>query len=193
MARKNSLKRILCALCLFLSLLGRTFLALAEISNIQWNVLETKHTIVQYQSSSDLRKLNQKVDFSPGSWGLQGLFAKPSPHELRSQTKRMLDALYERVQEILDMRKRMKPVVIRVYSTKQQLHAAYDDVYGKRCQLRAWYIYETNTIYVTVEDLHEGILAHEMAHAVIDHYLLVRPPPATTEILARYVDSHLFE
>jgi hypothetical protein len=193
MARKNSLKRIPYALCLFLSFLGRTILVQAEISKIQWQVLETKHTIVHYRSSSDLRRLNQEVDFSPGSWGLKGLFAKPGPHELRSQTKKMLDALYERVQEILDMRKRMKPVVIRVYSTKQQLHTAYHEIYGKPCQMRAWYIYETNTIHVTVEDLHEGILAHEMAHAVIDHYLLVRPPPTTTEILARYVDSHLFE
>ena len=193
MARKNSFKRIPRVLCLLLSVLGRTIFAQAEISDIQWNVLETKHTIVHYQSSSDLKKLSQKVDFSPASWGLKGLFAKPSPHEIRSQTKKKLDALYERVQEILDMRKRMRPVVIKIYGTKKQLHAAYDDVYGKPCQMRAWYIYETNTIYVTVEDIHEGILAHEMAHAVIDHYLLVRPPPATTEILARYVDSHLFD
>jgi hypothetical protein len=35
------------------------------------------------------------------------------------------------------------------------------------------------------------MLAHEMAHCVIDHYLLIRPPMATAEILARYVDSHL--
>jgi hypothetical protein len=41
-----------------------------------------------------------------------------------------------------------------------------------------------NTIYLNVDDLHEELLAHEMAHAIIDHYLLVRPPPATAEILA---------
>ncbi len=193
MARKNFLKRIPCPLCLLLPLLGLAILVQAEISNIQWETLKTKHVIVHYQSPSDLRRLNQKVDFSPGSWGLKGLFVKPSPHEVRSQTKETLDALYERVQEILDMRKRLKSVVIKVFSTKQQLHAAYDDIYGKPCRLQAWYIYETNTIYVTVEGLHEGILAHEMAHAVIDNYLLVRPPPATTEILAGYVDRHLFD
>ena len=193
MAKKTPFKRIPCALCLFLPLLGRTILAQAEPSNIQWEVLQTKYTIVHYQSSSDLRKLHQKVDFSPGSWGLKGLFAKPDSHELRRKTKKILDALYERVQEILDMRKRIKPVTIKVYRTKQQLQAAYYNAYGKPCQLRAWYIYETNTIYVTVEDIHEGILAHEMAHAVIDHYLVVRPPSSTAEILARYVDSHLFE
>jgi hypothetical protein len=32
-----------------------------------------------------------------------------------------------------------------------------------------------------------------MAHSIIDNYLLVRPPKATAEILARYVDSHLIE
>jgi len=58
-------------------------------------------------------------------------------------------------------------------------------------RVRAWYIYERNTIYLNVRDVNEGIVAHEMAHAIIDHYLLVRPPRATAEILARYVDEHL--
>jgi hypothetical protein len=87
----------------------------------------------------------------------------------------------------------MKPIVIRLYGTKQQLHAAYRTFHGRPCRLRAWYSYEENTIHVTVKDLHEGIIAHEMAHAIIDHYLVVRPPPATAEILARYVDTHLYE
>ena len=36
-----------------------------------------------------------------------------------------------------------------------------------------------------------GMLAHEMAHAIIDDFLQVRPPMASAEILARYVDAHL--
>ena len=36
-----------------------------------------------------------------------------------------------------------------------------------------------------------GILAHEIAHAMIDNYLSVRPPKTTSEILARYVDENL--
>jgi len=35
------------------------------------------------------------------------------------------------------------------------------------------------------------MLAHEIAHAIIDNYLSVRPPRATAEILARYVGKHL--
>ena len=44
---------------------------------------------------------------------------------------------------------------------------------------------------MNAEDVHEGMLAHEIAHSIIDHYLLVRPPRATAEILSRYVDAHL--
>ena len=50
-----------------------------------------------------------------------------------------------------------------------------------------------NTIYVNVDDTQEEILAHEMAHAIIDHYLLVRPPAAAAEILARYVHTHIYD
>ena len=39
----------------------------------------------------------------------------------------------------------------------------------------------------------QGMLAHEMAHSIIDHYLTVRPPKRSAEILARFVDKHLAE
>ena len=71
------------------------------------------------------------------------------------------------------------------------LYAAHQKIFEKPCRFRAWYVYELNTIYLNVDDVHEGMLAHEIAHSIIDHYLLVRPPKATAEILARYVDKHL--
>ena len=54
-------------------------------------------------------------------------------------------------------------------------------------------MYEYNTVYLNVQDVHEGMLAHELAHAIIDNFMAVRPPRATAEILATYVDKHLFE
>ena len=84
-----------------------------------------------------------------------------------------------------------KKVNINIYSNKKGLHRAYFDITRRQCNIRSWYIYERNTIFVNVKDVNEGMLAHEMAHAIIDHYLIVRPPNATAEILARYVDDHL--
>ena len=89
------------------------------------------------------------------------------------------------------MRKQMKKVTINIYQNKDQLNKAFESIYSGSCRIRGWYRYRNNTVYLNVQDVHEGMLAHELAHAIIDHYLSVRPPRATAEILARYVDSHL--
>ena len=191
---RNPLKRLLLIICSsFLLLYPCGVLHAQTPGDATWQSLETKYTIIHYQSLKDLKEFNHKVDYSPGEWGLKRLFSRPDSNKMIDKLKKKVDALYERVQDILDMRKRMKKVTINIYHNKKQLHAAYHEIYKKPCKLRAWYIYEYNTIYINVNDLHEGMLAHELAHSIIDHYLMVRPPGATAEILARYVDSHLFE
>jgi len=167
--------------------------AYADLSkDTPWHILDTKYTKIRYHSWKDLKKFGNKIDYSPWSLDLKGLFTKKSHDDLENEIKLKVDAVYERVQEILDMRKLMKKVIINIYHDKKELYAAYQKIFEKPCRLRAWYVYELNTICLNVGDAHEGILAHEIAHSIIDHYLLVRPPKATAEILARYVDKHLF-
>ena len=156
-----------------------------------WYILDTKYTQIRYQSWKNLKKFGNNINYSPGLFDLKGLFTKKSHDDLKKEIKGKVDAVYERVQEILDMRKWMKKVTINIYPDKKALHAAYEKIFGNPCHFRSWYIYELNTIYINVRDTHEGMLAHEIAHSIIDHYLLVRPPRATAEILARYVDKHL--
>jgi hypothetical protein len=162
-----------------------------ERAEPSWEVLETTYTLIHYQSPNDLEKFNGRIAFGPGDWGLKRLFSTSEPQDLPDVVLTKVDLLYERVQEILEMQKKMDKVHIHIYPDKEQLHKAFFEIYQKPCRIRAWYRYNNNTIYTNVQDLHEGMLAHELAHAIIDHYLLVRPPRATAEILARYVDSHL--
>ncbi|MBW2075389.1 MAG: hypothetical protein JRI58_11710 [Deltaproteobacteria bacterium] len=165
-----------------------------EISDdTTWKSIETKHTIIQYQTLEDLKKFNKKVAYYSLGWGLKSLFSGSGSDNMADKLKKKVDALYRRVQEILDMRKKIEKVIINIYHDKKQLHAAYYKIFKKKCPSRAWYIYEYNTIYINADDLHERMLAHEMAHAIIDHYFAVRPPTATAEILARYVDKHLLD
>lgn len=198
---KNVLKRLLLIILWNLFVFSPCSVVQGETSgDIPWQTLEAKYTIIHYKSSEDLKKFNRKVDYSPGEWGLKRLFSRSASDNLTDSLKKKVDALYERVQEILDMRKKMKKTKILIYPNQEQLHTAYSKIYKPSSRAyrtsrppRAWYIYEYNTLYISVDDLHEGMLAHEMAHSIIDHYLMVRPPKATAEILARYVDSHLFE
>jgi hypothetical protein len=160
-------------------------------TGIVWQSIETKHTIIRYQSEKNLKKFNSRIKYRVERAGLKGLFSSSGSSDLKSTVSKKVDALFEKAQQILDMRKKMKKVTINVYPDKGQLQKAYESIYMKPCRIRAWYEYRFNTVYLNVNDTHEGMLAHEMAHGIIDHYLLVRPPSATAEILARYVDSHL--
>jgi len=167
--------------------------------DISWLSLETKYTIIRYQSFEDLQKFNRKIDYSPEVFGFMRIFSRTTSGNLPGEITKKVDAIYERVQDILDIRKQTKKTFIKIYPNKNLLLAAYKKIYGKSfstydtfAEPRGWYLYELNTIYINVNDLREGMLAHEMAHSIIDHYLSVRPPNATAEILARYVDSHLY-
>jgi len=162
-----------------------------ESPGIVWQSIETKHTTIRYQSEKDLKKLDSKIKYRVERSGLKGLFSPSGSDDLKNRVSIKVDALFERAQQILDMRKKMKKTTINVYRDKEQLYDAYWNIYMEKCRIRAWYEYKFNTVYINADDTHEGMLAHEMAHGIIDHYLLVRPPTATAEILARYVDSHL--
>lgn len=155
-----------------------------------WKALITTHTIIRYQTEADLKEFDKKIVYPPQNSFIAFLSGGDSGN-LKKRLRKKIDILFRRVQEILDMRKRVKKVLINVYPNSRQLQGAYQGLYRRKGHLRAWYVYKTNTIYIQVNDMYAGMLAHEMAHAIIDHNLLVAPPDATAEILARYVDAHL--
>ena len=157
---------------------------------VQWKTVKTKYLNLHYQSERDLKTFDKKIKpverLNSFSSFASGDFYK-GPH---GDLAKKVDLLVEKVQLILDMRKPIK-INVRIYPDKEALKKAYYQIYKKYKDLRAWYLFEYNTIYLQAGDLFSGMLAHEVAHAVVDHYLAVRPPRATAEILARYVDAHL--
>lgn len=157
-----------------------------------WQSLTTKHTVLRFQSDEDLIEFDSQIDYG-SSGGLGSLFGSSDKKNNREKLVQKIDALYKRVQEILDMRKFIRPVTINIYPDTDALQAAYRELFKGNAQLRAWYLFEKNTIYLQIGDINEGMLAHELAHAIIDNFLQVRPPAASAEILARYVDAHLLD
>jgi hypothetical protein len=178
-----------CCFCLLLA----AFSAWAADAEDNWQSLVTKYTIICFHSDKDLTKFNDCIDYASGG-GLGSLFGGSDGKSLNDELTQKIDKLFVRVQEILDMRKYIRKVRINIYSNKDQLQEAYHHkIENRDTDDRAWYVFDQHTIYVQVGDLNEGMLAHEMAHSIIDNYLQVRPPPATAEILARYVDAHLHD
>lgn len=171
-------------------------LAAGTVHAQAWEIFETKYLQIHYLSLEDLRQFDRQIKFNDSRKG--GFFSffsgasrsTGSRERFEQQLAEKVDGLIEKVQTILDMRKPIK-VNVQLYPSQEALHEAYYMVYGKHNPLRAWYIFEFNTIYLNVQDLFDGMFAHECAHAIIDHFFEVRPPRATAEILAQYVDNHL--
>ena len=82
-------------------------------------------------------------------------------------------------------------VAINIYKTREGLDAVYEKFFNEPNKAKSFYLYKTNTIYTTEEAIAENILAHEMAHCIIDHYFVILPPKKIQEMLAVFADVHL--
>jgi hypothetical protein len=150
---------------------------------IDWKETDTQHTIICYQSSEDLEKFNTLINLNGSTKNFDHL----------KTVSNKIDILFKRSQQLLGMHGFVNKIKIKIFKNKHQLDAAYYGIYKKESNARAWYTHEKLTVFVQLNDLHEGMLAHEIAHSIIDHYMIVPPPGETAEILARYVDTHLIQ
>jgi predicted metal-dependent peptidase len=80
---------------------------------------------------------------------------------------------------------------IMLLSTDTEVQQAYRSRYGKSVDYIAFYAPKDKTVYISVDDIRLGVLAHELAHVVIEHYFLNSPPNKIHEVLAQFVETHL--
>lgn len=177
--------------CLFLVLSACLNPAHASESPIpHWQSLATEHTTIQYQTTGDLAAFGSRLGCAPVSSTGQIPADSTTPlmacHE---EIAGKVDDLFRKSCDILGMHGFMNKISIRVFGDKQQQDAAFYELYKKGSTVRAWYTHSQLAIYVQINDLSPGMLAHELAHAIIDHYMIVPPPGESAEILARYVDD----
>jgi hypothetical protein len=102
-----------------------------------------------------------------------------------------VDIILLKSEQILDMYPADFHVNIVFYENTAMLDDAYEEIMGERLHLYSFYVYEDNTIYTTQKRINENILAHELGHALVNHYFVVRPPATVRELLSQYIDYHL--
>ena len=103
----------------------------------------------------------------------------------------MLDTLFARVSEILDMHITSLKVNVKVCRDYGQLKNIYENLFSAELGRRSFYVFSFNTIYIAPDSFTREILGHEVAHAIISHYFVVQPPVKVQEVLAGYVEFQL--
>ena len=155
------------------------------------HLFHSKLVTIRYNDHQLLEEFAEKI--RPGSFAraMNSIFLGEKLVPKDASLAEFLDTLFKRVQQILDMPLPARRVNIRLLKDQEGISKAYASIMGKPTKAPAFYWKTTNTIYLQTKKLTIGILAHEMGHAAIDHYFVIRPPPKIAEMLTQYVDKEI--
>ncbi len=149
--------------------------------------LKTTYVTISYSSADSLRKFNKTISLGSLSYLLKNRHGITSEDELKNK----IDVLIERVESVLEMFPSHVKLTIALLPSENEVQGLYRSKYGKNVDFIAFYSPRDQTIFVSVKDVDLGVLAHEIAHAVIDFYYGMATPSKIHEVLAQYVESHL--
>lgn len=156
--------------------------------------IEGKYFVVYYAAQIDISELIQQLNVTltdkllTGEY--RGIKEKPSPE---TELAEMLDVLFMRVSDILDMHVYSFQGNVKICSNQQEMSSIYNKLFGTELpsSVYSFYINDTSTIYISAENFSRWILGHEISHAIINHYFVVQTPIRVQEILSKYVEYQL--
>ncbi len=148
--------------------------------------IETKYFSVSICDSCNLSTFAEKIN-AKELFRLDALSKNSS--DIRSVIKEGIDSLFLEVCDALNITLKSYRGSLVVYPDVVEVSkAASGNSQIIEASLPSLYIPSINTIYISFNDATAGMLAHEMAHAVISTYFVVAPPTKVQEILAGYVE-----
>src|SRR3972149_1865130 len=145
----------------------------------------TQYSTIYYSDDKYFYDFTRKI----GS-GLQ-LFSE-GQEKNPALAKNRVDRIVEQVQKILEMYPPEFHFKIYIYPSYKELKLIYMGIGNLGKSPIAFYNHKAKAVYVSLVDITDGVLAHEIAHAVINSSFAVPPPARMQEILAQYVDRHLW-
>jgi hypothetical protein len=110
---------------------------------------------------------------------------------VEDEVRAKLDAIMEKVEVTLDMFPPDLHITLVLLPSADDVSEVYQRNYGKKVNHIAYYSLSEDTIYVSVEDTRLEVIAHEMGHAIVDHYFTERPPYTIHELMAQFAEKHI--
>lgn len=149
--------------------------------------LKTRYAVIVYSGREQLEEFTENIYLGSLSY----LLRRRSPLTLQDEVSEKFDIVIERVMEILEMFPKKMRITVVFHRDQEGVDAAYRKIYGIPTEFIAFYSPKTRELHLSLDDLNLHVLAHESAHAVIDHYFGVAPPTKIHEVLAQYVEEHI--
>jgi hypothetical protein len=159
----------------------------ASLSTAHGLELKTRYTTIVYKTEDLLRKFNKEVSLGSLSYIMRNTRSITAEDEAKNK----VDVIIEKVESLLEMFPKNLKFRMMLLPGEKDVQRVYREKYRTEVDYIAFYSPQDETVYVSVEDVRRGVLAHELAHVVIDHYYGVPTPVRIHEILAQFAESHL--
>ncbi|MFA5317843.1 MAG: HAMP domain-containing protein [Dehalococcoidales bacterium] len=155
-----------------------------------WTTVKSTFCTIFFKDKVDVRKVNDKIDTYRIDFGLseKPIRASKDPGD---EIAYKFDLIFFKVQEILDMRPRDLHLNVRIYKGQSDLDRVYVEIFNQDNKFIAFYIFKLDSLFASEEKISANVMAHEIAHCVVDHYFSVLPPSKVAEMIAQYADVHL--
>jgi len=150
-------------------IIGTMFFYFTIVPALYAMEFSTKYSVIHYSEYNDMddflwRLGGERIDFLNNT-------------QLASSR---IDRIVDRIQSILGIIPRN--LRFNIYLRRETLE-------GDR---KAYYDYKTKSIYASVDQASEGVIAHEITHAILNTYFPSQVPSKVQEILSQYVDKYLW-
>lgn len=163
--------------------------------------LNTQKAKIIYDSPADLQEINRKLNSSPAGFSPQQNSVAPCQGQdpAASQLAAKIDDLLSKASGILRIDRQNYPkLTIRFLKDGQHVTKLFQlfqpsserPLFGYG-SLPAFYEPQSRTIILSLQDFHEGILAHEIAHFLLCSGRFPSPPEYYQEDLARHVEARI--
>lgn len=148
----------------------------------------SRYITLVYSSQQQLDDFNDNVELS----SKMGQFVrKRNVVTVEDEVLAKLDTIMEKAETVLDMFPNNLAIKVVLLDTIDDVAKVYKQKYGKSVDHIAYYSLSEDTIYVSVDNARLHVMAHEMGHAIVDHYFDVRPPYNIHELMAQFTEKHI--
>lgn len=148
----------------------------------------SRYVTLYYSSKELLRDFNDELYLSRS---LMRSVRRKNVVLLEDEVLAKIDTVIEKAETILNMFPDNFHIDIVLLPTRRDVSKVYKRKYDKTVNYIAYYSLSEKTIYISVNNTNIRVLAHEIGHAIVDHYFKVRPPYTIHELMAQFTEKHI--
>jgi len=154
--------------------------------------IEGEYFNIYHMPQIGILSLSYQLNISPSDKLLVGKSVKQGS-SAEAELADMVDTLFLQICDILDMHFYKFKGNIKICADDQQLKEIYSNLFIDElaAHTHSFYVYSSNTIYISKDYFKREVLGREIGHAVISYYFVVQPSVKIQEVLVGYVEYQL--